>query len=181
MNMESRELGLPGVKLITLTRHKDFRGWLNETWRDSWNEELGLNINFVQDMWSVSKNKYTLRGMHALKEEAAQYKLIIVLQGDIFDVIVDARKDSPTYKKHISVTLSGDMPYLILVPPGCYHGYLTLTDNVILGYKVDQYHSADLDSGIHWADPEVNIPWPLNGAEPIISDKDKNQPLISQL
>jgi dTDP-4-dehydrorhamnose 3,5-epimerase len=166
-----QDLEIPDVKLITLTRHHDHRGWFNESWRDSWNSAMRTNIRFVQDMWSLSQEKYTLRGLHTLTN---QYKLVIVLQGTVFDVIADARPGSPTFKKYISLELSGDRPTALLVPPGCYHGYLTLTENTILGYKVDQYHVKELDFGIHWADPTFNIDWPLNGNIPIISEKDNS-------
>lgn len=176
-----KDLEIPGVKLLELKRHHDNRGWLNETWRDSWNLSIETDIKFLQDMWSINNCAYTLRGLHALKESAAQYKLVTVLQGSVCDVVVDMRTNSPTYKKHLAIELSGDIPMSLLVPPGCYHGYLTLTDNVILGYKVDQYHNDKLDSGIVWSDPELDINWPLNGNVPIVSIKDSNLPTIDKL
>lgn len=169
----AQDLDIPGAKLITIDRYHDSRGWLNETWRDSWNEILGIRIKFVQDMWARSDKAYTLRGLHSI---VGQQKLIIVLQGTVFDVIADARRDSPTYGKYISVMLSGSEPKILLVPAGCYHGYLTLTDDTILGYKVDQYHSNGLDSGIIWNDPTFNIQWPIDGHNIILSDKDQVWP-----
>jgi dTDP-4-dehydrorhamnose 3,5-epimerase len=167
--VSSQDLEISGVKLLTLQRHYDSRGWLNESWRDSWNEQLGTDIKFVQDMWSFSEKAYTLRGLHTV---VGQQKFVIVLQGKVFDVIADARSESPTYGKYISVELSGENPTALIVPPGCYHGYVTLTDNTLLGYKVDQYHSPELDRGIHWNDPTFNIQWPLDGHTPIVSNKD---------
>ena len=169
-----KKFDIPGVKLIELTRHTDHRGWLSEVWRDEWNIELGTNIKLVQDTWAFSDKKYTLRGLHAFKKHVDQHKLIMVMQGAIFDVVADGREDSPTYGKYISVELSANNPCVLLVPPNCYHGYLTLTENTIMGYKVDQYFSKDIDIGVHWQDPTFNIKWPLNGNNPFLSDKDRN-------
>lgn len=176
-----QNLEIPGVKLILLDRHNDHRGWLNESWRDSWNSCLETDIDFIQDMWSWNEHPYTLRGLHALREPAKQSKLVMVLKGTVFDVVVDARKDSPTYKKYLYVYLSGLKPTSLLIPPGCYHGYLTLQPDTLLGYKVDCYHSKEYDSGIRWNDPEINISWPLEGKTPIISDRDTTHPFLRDL
>lgn len=175
------ELSIPGVKLITLNRHSDQRGWINESWRDSWSEALGIEGRFVQDMLSWNDHAYTLRGMHALKDPARQYKLVSVVNGKIFDVVVDARKDSITYGKYVSVELSVSNPSMLLVPPGCYHGYVTLEPNTAVAYKVSHYHSSKYDSGILWNDSDVNIPWPISGQELIVSDRDRAHPLLKDL
>lgn len=174
-----KELSIPGVKLISLNRYSDQRGWINESWRDSWSEKLNIPVRFVQDMLSWNNCTYTLRGMHALTVD--QYKLVSVVNGCIFDVVVDARKDSPTYGKYISVELSVSNSYMLLVPPGCYHGYLTLEPNTAVAYKVSCYHSAEYDSGIAWNDPGVNISWPLDDNIPIVSARDQNHPLLKDL
>ena len=171
-----QELEISGLKLISLDRYTDSRGWINESWRDSWSDIVGLPDRFVQDMLSWNDLPYTLRGMHGLL--ADQYKLVSVVNGKVFDVIVDGRPNSPTYKKHVSVVLSAYTPKMLLVPPGCFHGYLTLDINTAVAYKVSHYHSSELDVGINWADPELKIQWPLGDNLPIVSDRDKKHPNI---
>ena len=170
-----QELEIPGVKLITLNRYNDRRGWINESWRDSWDEQVNLPDKFVQDMLSWNDLPYTMRGLHGLS--APQYKLVSVVNGKVFDVVVDARPDSPTYKHHVTSVLSVYTPTMILVPPGCFHGYLTLEPNTAVAYKVSHYHSAELDLGINWADPALDIKWPLySNHAPTISKRDLNHP-----
>jgi dTDP-4-dehydrorhamnose 3,5-epimerase len=169
-----KELAIQGVKIISLKRHRDSRGWINESWRDSWSEELGLKDKFVQDMLSWNDMPYTMRGLHGLL--APQYKLVSVVNGSIFDVVVDGREDSPTYKQHISLKITVNRAAMLLVPPGCFHGYLTLEPNTAVAYKVSHYHSAELDRGINWADPALNINWPLNNNVPTISVRDSTHP-----
>ena len=106
-----QELEIPGVKLISLDRYNDNRGWINESWRDSWDEIVGLPAKFVQDMLSWNDLPYTLRGMHGLSVD--QYKLVSVVNGKVFDVVVDARPLSLTYRKHISVVLSTYTPKML--------------------------------------------------------------------
>ena len=171
-----KELEIPGVKIITLKRHSDPRGWINESWRDSWSQQIGLEGKFVQDMLSWNDMPYTMRGLHGLS--APQYKLVSVVNGTIFDVVVDGRPDSPTFKKHISLKMTVSRAAMLLVPPGCFHGYLTLETNTAVAYKVSHYHTAALDQGINWKDPELNIKWPLGNNEAIVSERDKNHPNI---
>lgn len=179
--IDIQDLEIKDVKLITIKRYCDNRGWLNESWRDSWSKNIGLPNGFVQDMLSFNERANILRGLHALKSPAEQYKLVSVISGKIFDVVVDARKESPTYKKYVSVILSVDAPFMIFIPPGCYHGYLTLEPNTGVYYKVSHYHSHEYDSGLKWNDPDIGIPWPLNNQEPIISERDKQHPLLREL
>lgn len=177
--VSSQELDIAGVKLISLKRHSDQRGWINESWRDTWSEQLAIPDRFVQDMLSWNDHAYTLRGMHALTID--QYKLVSVINGSVFDVVVDARKDSITYGKYVSVELSKSTSNMLLVPPGCYHGYLTLESNTAVAYKVSHYHSADHDSGIAWNDPDIDISWPLDGVSPTVSGRDQTHPLLKNL
>ena len=177
--VSSKELSISGVKLISLNRYSDQRGWINESWRDSWSEQIGMSGRFVQDMLSWNDCAYTLRGMHTLTVD--QYKLVSVINGKIFDVVVDARKHSSTYGKHITVELSMENANMLLVPPGCYHGYLTQEPNTAVAYKVSHYHSPDCDSGIAWNDPDINIAWPLNGNAPIVSTRDQKHPFLKDL
>lgn len=174
--MDIQEFVIPGVKLLTINRHTDNRGWLNENWRDEWASKLEMPDKFVQDMMSWNDRPYTLRGLHRLSVD--QYKLVSVLNGQIFDVVVDGRPNSPTYRKHITLKLASYLPTMLLVPPGCYHGYLTIEPNTAVAYKVSHYHLPELDEGIAWNDPSLDIQWPLYYATPIVSDKDSNHPLL---
>jgi dTDP-4-dehydrorhamnose 3,5-epimerase len=171
--VSSKELSIAGVKLIELNRYSDQRGWINESWRDSWSEQIGMPDRFVQDMLSWNDRAYTLRGMHALTVD--QYKLVSVVNGRIFDVVIDARKDSNTYGQSVSNST------MLLVPPGCYHGYLTLEPNTAVAYKVSHYHSPEHDSGVAWDDPNVGINWPVNEHKLIISDRDQNHQSLKDL
>jgi dTDP-4-dehydrorhamnose 3,5-epimerase len=173
------ELSITGVKLISLNRYSDQRGWINESWRDSWSDQVGISDRFVQDMLSWNDCAYTLRGMHALTVD--QYKLVSVVNGRIFDAVIDARKNSPTYGKHVTVELSIDNSYMLLVPPGCYHGYLTQEPNTAVAYKVSHYHSPEYDSGIAWNDPTVGINWPISGNSITISERDRTHPLLKDI
>jgi dTDP-4-dehydrorhamnose 3,5-epimerase len=175
------ELSIQGVKIITLDRHSDQRGWINESWRDSWSDSLNIPNRFVQDMLSWNEHAYTLRGLHALKQPVQQYKLVSVVNGKIFDVVVDARKESLTYGQYISVELSASASSMLLIPPGCYHGYLTLESNTAVAYKVSHYHSTEYDSGILWSDPCLGISWPIENQQIIISERDQAHPLLKDL
>lgn len=174
-----QELGISGVKLITLSRHTDKRGWINESWRDSWSEAIGIPDRFVQDMLSWNDYAFTLRGLHTSTLD--QYKLVSILNGKVFDVVVDGRRSSSTYGKYLSVELSKEEPYSLLIPPGCFHGYLTLYPDTAVAYKVSQYHNPETDIGIMWNDPTVGIKWPDSTKQIIISERDRNHPLLKDL
>lgn len=156
----------------------DSRGWFVETWSSNKFQEAGLNYNFVQDNHSFSASKGVLRGLHFQKGEAAQAKLVRCSKGAVLDVAVDMRKGSPTYMKWLAVELTEDNFRQLLVPRGFLHGFLTLTDNVEFQYKVDNYYNKEADRSIRWDDPELKIDWGITN--PILSDKDKNAPNLSE-
>jgi dTDP-4-dehydrorhamnose 3,5-epimerase len=156
----------------------DSRGWFVETWSSNKFQEAGLNYNFVQDNHSFSASKGVLRGLHFQKGEAAQAKLVRCSRGAVLDVAVDMRKGSPTYMKWLAVELTEDNFRQLLVPRGFLHGFLTLTDNVEFQYKVDNYYNKEADRSIRWDDPELKIDWGIT--DPILSDKDKNAPNLSE-
>jgi dTDP-4-dehydrorhamnose 3,5-epimerase len=156
----------------------DSRGWFVETWSSNKFQEAGLNYNFVQDNHSFSASKGVLRGLHFQKGEAAQAKLVRCSKGAVLDVAVDMRKGSPTYMKWLAVELTEDNFRQLLVPRGFLHGFLTLTDNVEFQYKVDNYYNKEADRSIRWDDPELKIDWGIT--DPILSDKDKNAPNLSE-
>lgn len=154
----------------------DHRGFFMESYNAQVFAQLGLNYTFIQDNHSLSVETGTLRGMHYQLESAAQTKLIRVVHGVIYDVIVDIRKGSPTYGQWQGFILSEDNRRQLLVPKGFAHGFCTLVQNTEVIYKVDNYYSAEHDRGIAWDDSTLNIDWPTNN--PILSDKDTKHPNI---
>ena len=170
-----KQLLLPGVKLFPLKRLSDTRGWFSETFRESWVEHYAIPNNFIFEFWSQNNKAGTLRGLHSQADDMVPGKLVQVLTGSIQDVIVDARKNSATYGQHITITISATDPVLVYIPRGCYHGFVTLEDNTLVGYKVDQYHSAEKECGIAWNDPTLNIDWAIKD-NLIISNRDQTNP-----
>lgn len=154
----------------------DHRGWFTETYSRKILETLGLKVDFVQDNHSFSASKGTLRGLHFQLDPKAQTKLVRCTSGRILDVAVDLRKGSPTYKEWVAVELSSDNKRQLLIPKGFAHGFLALTDNVEVQYKVDEYYAPELDRSVRFDDPEIGIHWGIEN--PILSDKDRNAPLL---
>lgn len=152
----------------------DNRGFFLESYNDNNMIELGLNYSFIQDNQSLSAEAGTLRGLHYQLNSDAQTKLIRVLKGAIYDVIVDIRKNSPTYGEWQGFILTEENKKQLLVPKGFAHGFCTLVKNTEVFYKVDNYYSPDNDRGIQWNDRELKIEWPVSN--PILSFKDQNQP-----
>jgi dTDP-4-dehydrorhamnose 3,5-epimerase len=169
-------LSLQGAKLIDIKRLPDNRGWFSETFKETWISDLDIPSNFVFEFWSYNVDRGTLRGLHSQIGDTAPGKLIQVLTGAIQDVIVDARENSPTYGRWLSIELSAKQPRLLYVPRGFYHGYVTLEPETYVGYKVDQYRTPQDECGVSWNDPTLNIQWALD-REPIISHRDSTNPL----
>lgn len=156
----------------------DNRGWFMESWSQKKMEEAGLFYNFVQDNHSFSAIKGTLRGLHFQKGSSSQAKLVRCVKGAVFDVAVDLRKNSKTYKKWVGCVLSEENKKQFLIPRGFAHGFLTLTDNVEFVYKADNYYDPQADRNIIWNDEEINIDWGIEN--PILSEKDKKAPKLSE-
>jgi dTDP-4-dehydrorhamnose reductase/dTDP-4-dehydrorhamnose 3,5-epimerase len=156
----------------------DHRGWFTETYSKEKFKELGIDIDFIQDNHSLSAQKGTLRGLHFQLNPKAQTKLVRCTKGKILDVAVDIREGSPTYKKWIAVELSEENKKQLLVPKGFAHGFITLTDNVEVQYKVDEYYSPENDRSIRFDDPDISIDWGIDN--PILSEKDLNAPMLSE-
>ena len=156
----------------------DNRGWFMESWSQKKMEEVGLFYNFVQDNHSFSAVKGTLRGLHFQKGSSSQAKLVRCVRGAVFDVAVDLRKNSKTYKKWVGCVLSEENKKQFLIPRGFAHGFLTLTDNVEFVYKADNYYDPQADRNIIWNDEEINIDWGIEN--PILSEKDKKAPKLSE-
>jgi dTDP-4-dehydrorhamnose 3,5-epimerase len=170
---------LPGVKVIEPTVFGDLRGWFMETYSDAKFREAGVNMNFVQDNQSFSATKGTLRGLHYQLNPKAQTKLVRCTRGAIFDVAVDIRKGSPTFGKWFGIELNAENKKQLLVPRGFAHGFMTLTDDVEVQYKVDELYAPDCDCGIIWNDPTIGIEWPIE-ITPLLSAKDEKAPLLEE-
>ncbi len=150
----------------------DNRGYFSETYNRNKLEEKGIYVDFIQDNQSLSSVIGTLRGMHLQKDPMGQAKLVRCTQGSVFDVAVDLRLDSPTYKQWVGIELSAENHKQLLIPRGFAHGFQTLTNDVIFQYKVDNLYSKENEVGFIYNDPEINIEWPIKTA--VLSDKDKN-------
>ena len=167
---------IPDVKLLEPRVFGDARGWFYESYNAESLRQCGIDIVFVQDNRSFSAKKGTLRGLHFQKTPHAQSKLLSCTRGEILDVAVDLRKGSPTYLQHVAVRLSAENKRMLFLPKGFAHGFLTLTDDVEVFYKVDAYYDPASDRSVRFDDPQLAVPWGI--ADPILSDKDKNAPLL---
>ena len=154
----------------------DHRGWFTETYSKEKFKEHGVEIDFIQDNHSFSAQKGTLRGLHFQLNPKAQTKLVRCTKGKILDVAVDLREGSPTYKKWIAVELTEENKKQLLIPKGFAHGFLTLTNDVEVQYKVDEYYSPKNDRSIRFDDPDIGVIWGIDS--PILSDKDLNAPWL---
>lgn len=172
------ETGIQGVVILEPTVFGDHRGFFMESYTKHKFESLGLKFDLVQDNHSLSSEKGTIRGLHYQTNPMSLTKIVRCIRGEIFDVVVDIRKGSPTFGETFSTVLSAENKRQLVVPKGFAHGICTLTPNAEIMYKVDQYYSPEHDHGIIWNDPELAIDWPFS--EPILSDKDKSLPTFSQ-
>lgn len=173
------ETDIPGVLIIEPDVFGDERGYFKETYSRERYAELGIP-DFVQDNLSLSKSVGTLRGLHYQATPFAQGKLVSVIQGEVFDVAVDIRRDSPTFGQHVSVTLSAENHRQFYVPEGFAHGFQTTRPDTVFAYKCTNVYSKDHDRGILWDDPNLGIEWPIREGL-VISDKDRNHPTLSSL
>ena len=169
---------IEGVYLIEPKVFGDNRGWFCETYSKKAFEEFGIKADFVQDNRSFSAKKGTLRGLHCQTDPKSQAKLVSCTKGEIIDVAVDIREGSPTYMKHVAVKLTEENKKMLFIPKGCLHGFVTISENVELSYKVDEFYSPENDRSIRWNDPEIGVEWGID--EPVLSEKDKNAPLLKE-
>lgn len=173
-------LAIPDVLLITPRRHGDARGWFSETWSQQALAGSGADTAFVQDNQAFSAQKGTLRGLHFQRSPHAQGKLIRALRGAIYDVAVDIRAGSPTHGQWVSAELTAEGGEQLWIPRGFAHGYCTITPDCEIFYKVDGQYAPDREGGIAWNDPDLAIPWPLDGP-PVLSGKDEGLPRLKDL
>ena len=168
---------LTGVHIITPKRFSDDRGFFSETWNRRALVDAGIDIDFVQDNHSLSRQAGTLRGLHFQTPPHAQAKLVRVVRGAVFDVAVDYRVGSPTYLQWVGVELTAENGKQLLVPEGFLHGFLTLADDTEVLYKCSDYYAPDCDRSVLFDDPDIGIDW---GADiTVLSDKDANASLVA--
>ena len=178
--MQVVNLKLEGALLLEQNIHSDRRGSFSETYnKKEFSRIVGKEVNFVQDNYSISK-KNVLRGLHFQRSPKAQGKLIKILQGEIFDVIVDIRESSKTFMKWEGIYLSSKNKKQIWIPEGFAHGFLALTDFTEVVYKVTNYYDPNLEHTIRYDDPDLSINWPEQ-ATYIISEKDKEGIFLSEM
>ena len=177
--MKFTKLKIPDIILIEPLVYNDDRGYFTETYKQNELDEfLGRSINFCQE--NETKSSYgVLRGLHYQLNPHAQTKLVRVTQGAVLDVVVDLRKDSPNFAKHLSVELSEYNKRQLLIPDGFAHGFVVLKDNTKFLYRVDNYYNLESERGIAFNDPELGIDWKLNQNDLKLSKKDSNLPLFN--
>lgn len=169
---------LSKVLIIENEKFEDHRGWFKESYSKVKFNDSGIMADFIQDNHSMSKKKGIIRGLHFQNNPKAQTKLVRCTKGKIFDVVVDLRKGSSTYKKWIGVELSEDDCKQILIPKGFAHGFLVLSEGAEIQYKVDEYYDPKLDRSIRYDDPEVAIKWETEAT--ILSEKDLSAPFLKE-
>ncbi len=169
---------LPEILLITPSVHLDARGFFLESYKKSAFSTIDIRAPFIQDNLSRSR-RGVLRGLHYQLEPHAQGKLIRVLRGEMFDVVVDIRSGSPTYAKWMSMTLSAEEHKMLYIPPGFAHGFYTLSREVEILYKVTREYNKAHERVIRWDDPSLGIVWPHS--KPKLSDKDRDAPSLADV
>jgi len=179
--LEVTPLDLPGALVIAPKRFGDHRGFFSEVFNARRYAEIGIAETFVQDNHSFSAEKGVIRGLHFQTPPHAQGKLVRVVRGAILDVIVDIRKGSPTFGQHADVELSAENWRQLWVPAGFAHGFCTLTTECEVLYKVTDYFAPDNDKGLAFDDPALGIDWPVAADDAILSEKDRQHPVLANL
>ena len=178
--LDVRKLEIADVVELTPRRFGDDRGFFAETFNRQRLSGVGIEIDWMQDNQSYSKDIFTLRGLHYQEPPFAQDKLVRVLRGRILDVAVDIRRGSPSYGKWVAVELSAEAFNQLLVPVGFAHGFLTLEPDTEVFYKVSAPYSGSHDRSIRYDDPALAIDWPLGGKTPVLSAKDEAAPTLAE-
>ena len=175
--MDVIKTNIEGVVIIEPKIFKDARGYFFESFSKREFDEKVAKVDFVQDNESCSSYG-VMRGLHFQRPPFAQAKLVRCVKGSVLDVAVDIRKGSPTYGKHVSCLLTEDNHRQFFIPRGFAHGFAVLSDTAVFQYKCDNYYHPEADGGISIVDPSLGIDWGLALEEAILSDKDKNHPLL---
>lgn len=179
--MRIEDTALPGVRLIHLDVFADSRGSFAETYDSRAFAALGVADVFVHDSWSRSARAGVVRGLHFQVPPAAQAKLVRVARGRVFDVVVDLRRRSPTFGRHLSLVLDAAAMQTLVIPAGFAHGFCTLEDDTEITYKMSDHFSPPHYKGLLWCDPALGIDWPVAPADAIVSERDAAFPGLRQL
>ena len=171
------ETDIPEVVIIEPKVFEDDRGYFFESYNEAKFLDQIKKVNFIQDNESMSSYG-TLRGLHYQKKKFAQSKLVRVIKGKVLDIVLDIRKGSPTFMKHVVIELSEQNKMQVFIPRGFAHGFVVLEDNTIFSYKVDNSYSPENDRGILFSDPSLNIDWKVPQEDILTSVKDQNLPLL---
>ena len=177
--MQIEQFPIAGVLKVTPPRFGDSRGFFSETFHASRFADAGIPGPFVQDNHSMSVQRGVVRGLHCQLAPSAQGKLVRVLRGAIWDVAVDIRHGSPTFGQHVAVELTSDNWAQFWVPAGFLHGFCTLLPDTEVLYKTTAPYAPVLECGVLWNDPALQIPWPINQSEAVLSEKDKILPRLA--
>jgi len=170
-----KETPLPGVLIIEPKVFEDSRGYFFESFNQKELLNAGVEATFIQDNQSLSQYG-VLRGLHYQLAPYSQSKLVRVLQGSVWDVAVDLRKNSPTFGQHFGIELSAENKIQLFIPQGFAHGFAVTSQVAVFFYKVDRFYHPEAERGIHFNDPDLAIPWPIKESESIISAKDQVLP-----
>ncbi len=171
---------LSGCLILTNPVHRDERGSFQETFNErDFRKATGLQVHFVQDNLSFSK-KGVLRGLHFQSEPFGQEKLVRVIAGEVLDVVVDLRAESPSFGKHVKLRLNSDEGKSVFIPKGMAHGFLTISETAIFSYKCDRYYNPQFEVGIRYDDPDLAIDWGTPSSEVLLSEKDKKAPFLTE-
>ncbi|MBS1604247.1 MAG: dTDP-4-dehydrorhamnose 3,5-epimerase [Bacteroidetes bacterium] len=168
----------PGLLVFDPVVYKDERGYFLETYNEQAWEKQGISIRFVQDNQSFSRHG-VIRGLHYQLEPYQQAKLIRVLSGRIIDVAVDLRRGSPTYGRHMAIELSAENRKQFFIPAGFAHGFSVISETAEVSYKCDGFYHKDSEGGIRYDDPVLNIDWKVSADEAIVSEKDRELPVLA--
>jgi dTDP-4-dehydrorhamnose 3,5-epimerase len=168
-------------RLIQPKRHGDDRGWFAEVYHQPRYADLGIDVEFRQDNHAFSRDAGVLRGLHFQSPPHAQAKLVRCVRGAVWDVAVDVRRGSPTYGRWVAAELSAASGLQLFVPVGFAHGYLTLEAPTEVEYKASDVYAPECEGGVVWNDPDLAIPWPLDGRAPTLSPKDLALPALKDL
>jgi dTDP-4-dehydrorhamnose 3,5-epimerase len=177
--MKFQPTSLAGLWMIQLELREDERGFLARTFCEKEFAQQGLNIRWPQCNLTLTKKRGAIRGMHFQAEPKPEIKLVRCAGGKVFDVLVDVRRESPTFGKWEGFELSAENHRQLYVPGGFAHGFQCLTDNCVMFYQMSEFYIPELARGLRWNDPSVAIRWPV--PDPSMSDRDRNLPKLAEL
>lgn len=178
MSFDFEQTRIPAVVHVRPELYKDERGYLLETYDRNEFEDAGIEVEFVLDLMSVSQQR-VLRGLHYQREPFTQAKLVQCLSGEVFDVAVDLRENSPTFGEYVAMRLTGDEKDALFIPAGFAHGFVALAEDTQLSYKLDERYAPEYEAGLHWNDTDIGIEWPID--EPVVSEADQALPTLAEV